>query len=121
PASLQIPNSSAYSTSPRTRSYQPGTTLSPPICEVIFARALSLNGIRWAIVGGESGARARPFDIAWARSILRQCREQQVACFVKQLGRRPVSDQSPLKLRSCKGGEWAEWPTDLRVRQYPSL
>jgi len=82
---------------------------------------ISLSGIRWVIVGGESGARARPFDIGWARSVLRQCREQQVACFVKQLGRRPVSGQSPLKLRSCKGGEWAEWPTDLRVRQYPSL
>lgn len=82
---------------------------------------ISLSGIRWAIVGGESGMPARPFDIGWARSVLRQCREQQVACFVKQLGHRPVSGQSPLKLRNHKGGEWTEWPTDLRVRQYPSL
>lgn len=81
---------------------------------------ISLGGIRWAIVGGESGMSARPFDIAWARSVLRQCQEQHVACFVKQLGRRPVSGQSPVKLRNCKGGDWDEWPADLRVRQYPA-
>jgi len=58
---------------------------------------ISLGGIRWAIGGGESGMRARPFDIDWARSVLRQCREQQVACFVKHLGRRPISGESPIE------------------------
>ena len=82
---------------------------------------LDLSGIRWVIIGGESGMRVRPFDIAWARSVLRQCREQGVACFVKQLGRRPVSGETPLKLRSFKGGDPAEWPADLRVRENPSL
>jgi protein gp37 len=80
---------------------------------------LDLGGIDWAIVGGESGNRAHPFDLAWAHSILRQCRAQGVACFVKQLGSKPVSGQTPLKLRSCKGNDWQEWPPDLRVRQYP--
>lgn len=37
-----------------------------------------------AIVGGESGPGARPCDVAWVRSIVRQCREAGVACFVKQ-------------------------------------
>jgi len=82
---------------------------------------INLSGIRWVIVGGESGRRARAFEIAWARSVLRQCQEQNVACFIKQLGRKPVSDQTPLKLSSFKGGDWADWPTDLCVRQYPSL
>jgi protein gp37 len=82
---------------------------------------LDLGGIRWAIVGGESGKRARPFDIGWARSILRQCREQGVACFVKQFGRKPVDGGTPLKLCSFKGGDWAEWPAELRVRECPSL
>lgn len=44
----------------------------------------------WVIVGGESGHGARPFDIAWARSIRDQCREAEVPCFVKQLGARPL-------------------------------
>jgi len=46
--------------------------------------------ISWVIVGGESGSGARPFDLAWARSIVRQCREAGVPVFVKQLGARPV-------------------------------
>lgn len=82
---------------------------------------LNLNGIRWVIVGGESGHHARPFDIAWARSILRECRDQCVACFIKQLGTKPVSRQTQLKLASFKGGDPAEWPSDLRVREYPGL
>lgn len=47
-------------------------------------------GLNWVIVGGESGQGARPFDVAWARSTIKQCREAGVACFVKQLGARPV-------------------------------
>ena len=42
------------------------------------------------IVGGESGPRARPCDVAWVRAIVAQCRAAGVACFVKQLGARPV-------------------------------
>ena len=44
-------------------------------------------GIGWVIVGGESGPKARPFDVAWARSVVRQCRMAGVAVFVKQVGR----------------------------------
>jgi protein gp37 len=45
-----------------------------------------LDGLDWVIVGGESGPGSRPFDLAWARSIVQQCRAAGVACFVKQLG-----------------------------------
>lgn len=46
--------------------------------------------ISWVIVGGESGPGSRAFDIAWARSIVAQCREAGVSAFVKQLGARPI-------------------------------
>jgi protein gp37 len=46
--------------------------------------------IDWLIVGGESGPGARPFDLAWARSAVEQCKAAGVACFVKQLGARPI-------------------------------
>lgn len=74
-------------------------------------------GIDWVIVGGESGPGARPFDLAWARQIVAQCKAAGVACFVKQLGAKPIG----LKLRDRKGGDMAEeeWPEDLRVRQMP--
>ena len=41
----------------------------------------------WVIVGGESGPGARAFDLTWGRSIIAQCREAGVACFVKRLRR----------------------------------
>lgn len=41
-------------------------------------------GLDWVVVGGESGTGARPFDIQWARNIVRQCRAAGVPVFVKQ-------------------------------------
>jgi len=47
---------------------------------------LRLEGIDWAIVGGESGPHARPMKPEWVKSILRQCRAASVAFFFKQWG-----------------------------------
>jgi protein gp37 len=92
--------------------------------------------IGWVIIGGESGPGARPFAIEWARAIIRQCRDggrAEAAPFVKQLGARPVapvnegggvvlgSELVParMKLADPSGGDPAEWPEDLRVREFP--
>lgn len=82
--------------------------------------------INWLIVGGESGAQARPFNVEWARSTVGQCRAAAVACFVKQLGARPTTldgfgQSHYLVLRDKKGGDMAEWPEDLRVREFPVI
>jgi protein gp37 len=47
---------------------------------------LNLNGISWVIVGGESGAGARPMKQEWVRSIRDQCRKAKVPFFFKQWG-----------------------------------
>jgi protein gp37 len=47
---------------------------------------LDLAGIDWVIVGGESGAQARPMKPEWVRSILQQAEEQGAAFFFKQWG-----------------------------------
>lgn len=47
---------------------------------------IDLNGIHWAIVGGESGGRARPMDKAWVESICLQCQRSKVRFFFKQWG-----------------------------------
>lgn len=94
----------------------------------------------WIIVGGESGHGARPFDVGWARSVVAQCKEAGVACFVKQLGAHVRTDgvQSPGEwwpkqdtmiddglggfrkhLDDRKGGDMSEWSPDLRVREFP--
>jgi protein gp37 len=74
--------------------------------------------LHWVIVGGESGPGARPFDVAWARSTVEQCKAAGVAVFVKQLGARPV-EFGRIPLADRKGGDPSEWPEDLRVREMP--
>ena len=52
------------------------------------ADVLDLAGIHWAIVGGESGPRARPMDAAWARDVRDACAAARVPFFFKQWGGR---------------------------------
>lgn len=114
-----------------------------------------IDGVQWVIVGGESGPGARPCDVAWIRSVVQQCREAGVPCFVKQLGARPIDarhtdivcggkvhyvrpsadtmchearctpgysvrpHEMARVLSDPKGGDPAEWPVDLRVREFP--
>lgn len=67
--------------------------------------------------------------MAWVRSIVEQCRFAEVPCFVKQLGSYAVLDPCydrrvsgwSRKLRDPKGADPAEWPPDLRVREYPEV
>ncbi len=47
---------------------------------------LPLEGIHWAIVGGESGPGARNMSIDWVESIFHQCQNAGVAFFFKQWG-----------------------------------
>lgn len=82
--------------------------------------------ISWVIVGGESGPGARPCDVEWIRDIVRQCHAAEVAVFVKQLGANVVDDvvagtDFRLALRDRKGGDPAEWPEDLKVREFPGV
>ncbi|RUV93987.1 MAG: DUF5131 family protein [Mesorhizobium sp.] len=47
-----------------------------------------LTGIHWAIVGGESGPKARYMDPSWVGEIERMCRRAGTAFFFKQWGGR---------------------------------
>lgn len=46
----------------------------------------NLAGIHWAIVGGESGPRARPMQAWWVEQLHAACAHQGVAFFFKQWG-----------------------------------
>ena len=76
------------------------------------------------IVGGESGPKARPCNIAWLRSVAQQCQAVGVACWVKQVGANAYEvsefDRAyPLKTKHKAGADPAEWPSDLQVQQMP--
>lgn len=67
---------------------------------------LKLNNIDWAIVGGESGPRARPMSSDWVDEIFTACKEQGVAFFFKQWG----GVQKKKTGRVFKGQTWDELP-----------
>jgi protein gp37 len=100
----------------------------------------------WIIIGGESSNKARPFNINWARSVVRQGAASKVACFVKQLGSKPyacresvkglpdhagcikeglcignIDDPDRVPQKWGKGGDMSQWPEDLQVRQFPEV
>ena len=68
---------------------------------------LDLDGIDWAIVGGESGPGARPMHPNWVRDIREQCLAQQVAFFFKQWG----GTNKKKAGRLLDGRTWDEMPT----------
>jgi protein gp37 len=93
-----------------------------PILEAIDLELDRFCGmVDWVIVGGESGAAAkvRTFDLAWAEQVIAECRAARVPVFVKQFGSRTEAEGIALKLIDRKGGDWEEWPLNLRVRQMP--
>lgn len=71
------------------------------------------RGLDWVIVGGESGPGARPFDLAWARSAVEQCKAAGVACFYKQGGTSNACEHDR------KGGHFDCFPSDLKIREFP--
>lgn len=96
--------------------------------------------IQWVIVGGESGSERHRMDVEWLRGILDEGGCAHIPIFVKQLGRGPFTWDNEPGVRTFKwqnmdvpprweyhwhlddshGGNWSEWPEDLRVRQMPS-
>jgi protein gp37 len=68
-----------------------------------------LGEVDWVIVGGESGPKARAFDVEWARALRDQCKGANVPYFLKQLGGWPN-----------KRHHLIDFPPDLRLREFPA-
>jgi protein gp37 len=87
----------------------------------LLRRAGGQPTVDWVIAGGESGPGARPMDLGWLRSLRDRCAAAGVAWFCKQLGScwSAATGPGPAHAADPKGGDWARWPADLRVRQYP--
>lgn len=74
--------------------------------------------LHWVIVGGESGPGARPMEMEWVGSVVDQCQHAGVPVFVKQLGA-PWAKE--IGAKDNKGGDPAEWPSGLQVREMPKV
>lgn len=88
-----------------------------------------LNGesaLDWVVIGGESGPGARDYRMVWGIELQRQLKHAGVKVFQKQVGSRPFLENmdscgAPIRahLEDRKGGDPAEWPLEMRVREYP--
>jgi protein gp37 len=76
---------------------------------------LNLSKIHWMIVGGESGAGARPMEAEWVRSLERQCHESDVSFFFKQWGGVRKSETG----RLLDGLTYDELPTLIQITARP--
>jgi protein gp37 len=81
----------------------------------------AMGGLSWAIVGGESGPKARPCNVEWVRSLRDQCRTAGCAVFLKQMGSFWAREQRILNgsALSASGADPREWPEDLHVQEFP--
>lgn len=77
---------------------------------------IDLRGVNWVIVGGESGAGARPIRKEWVLSIRDQCRESGVPFFFKQWGgvRKSVAG------RRLEGRTYDEFPKRFKNPVMPA-
>lgn len=75
---------------------------------------VNLSGIHWAIVGGESGPRARIMKTEWVDNIEKECRRYDVAFFFKQWG----GVNKKVTGREYRNRTWDEYP---EVAAQPAL
>ena len=80
---------------------------------------VDLTGIDWAIVGGESGPRARPIQEAWIDEIYDACQFFGTAFFFKQWGAWGKDKRRRSKKRNgriYRGKTWDEMPATKPIR-----
>ena len=74
---------------------------------------LNLRSIHWVIVGGESGAKARPMEESWAQNVRAQAIAQGVPFFFKQWGAwgpDGVRRDKKRNGRELSGRRWDQFP-----------
>lgn len=127
-------------------SYESDSDLVCPKCDAVSPSEIDAR-VDQIITGGESGPESRIFRVGWGRQILNHTRGTSTAFYLKQVGANVVDrndaisgdevgdwpegtdvefgDQHQgadcrIRLKHSKGGDPAEWPADLRVREFPS-
>lgn len=78
------------------------------------------RGLKWAIIGGETGAEARPCRMEWIFKLVDQLKAARIPTFIKQLGRHAIALDGSALWRDRNWNVPEDWPTDLRLlREYP--
>lgn len=82
-----------------------------PLLERVAVQPDLMAGLDMIVVGGESGPRARPMDLAWAYDLLGQARAARTAFHFKQMSEAD---------RPKDYWDVDAFPADLRIREFPA-
>ncbi len=88
-----------------------------PMQGPIVLKAEWLRKLNWVIVGGESGAHARPMPYAWVIPIRDACSVYGVPFHFKQIGHN--HDGWGGRKFTGKGDNPAEWPEEVKCQEFP--
>lgn len=75
--------------------------------------SVASGDIGWVIVGAESGASRRPYDMTWAREIRDECAGSETAFFYKQSGAFKSGHHPYLTDSDGTCWEWHQYPRNL--------
>lgn len=81
-----------------------------------FYQSFRYSNIQWAIIGGESGPKARPFNPNWIDPFIALGEIYHVPVFVKQMGSAWAKRNGA---KSSKGEDMSEWHEYHQLRQFP--
>ena len=81
-----------------------------------------MDQLDWCIIGGESGNetgfyRYREMEIEWAEYLAEKAKENNVPCFVKQMG---TALSKELGMTDRHGTLIKDFPDSLKIREFPS-
>jgi protein gp37 len=96
----------------KTDAYCKGLSIEPLFEDISFELEYHLPGIDWVVIGGASGVGVPRTEPEWILKIIERCKKLNIPVFVKQLGSGHFRGDP-------KGGNWLNWPRELRVRQMP--
>ena len=74
-----------------------------------------MYGVKWVVVGCESGPNRRPCDPDWIRAVVFQCKALGIPCYVKQV---PYYGRDSIRWRVERNVDKFPWQF-FRVRQLP--
>lgn len=92
-----------------------------PLLGKINLFQVGIEKINWIIVGGESGASARPMNPIWALDIALQATKLKIPFFMKQMGSHYMRTTKAIKGTATKGNDFDDLPGYLRIRQFPHV
>jgi protein gp37 len=95
-----------------------------PLLKEFTLSEIDAEFISWIVVGGESGSKARPFNIQWARYLAHQCQYYGIPLWFKQTGNKAyLQERAHLPIVQIKtkgkGENIEDFPDDLKIREFP--